>query len=419
MTQAAEELGTSSTSGAAFNILCTVVGSGLLQLPYAARRGGWCSVPILALTSAMALYTADILIKCLHLAKSRLLCEGGELITGNHAESYGDIGQAAFGSLGRWAVNVQMHFTLVMVATIFNLLAGKNVAAVLGPSYPWLTQDYAIVLVGCVVWLHVFLKTLGEVAVVSAVNFAVTLVLEAVVIVVAIQSPPEEPPNTELVEENVMSLGSAFATCAFAYGVHPILPSVYKSMRSPSSYRAMVLVAFLGAFALYLPMLVVNYAIYGDQVQSPVYAVPSMAKNPAIKVVVAFLTVHIMGGYAIVSNPPELALEGALRIEDRSCPLLRRILLRSCFVLLSVTVSILFQDVFPPFVELVSSCTSTFTQFIFPCLFYRKLARVAGVQISRLESLWIGAVLAVSVLGAIFGTIQALRDISAELAHIF
>ena len=41
--------------------------------------------------------------------------------------TYGDIGMATFGRAGRLFVNVQMHVTLLMVATIYHLLAALNV----------------------------------------------------------------------------------------------------------------------------------------------------------------------------------------------------------------------------------------------------------------------------------------------------
>ena len=135
--------GTSSTLGAAFNILCTVVGTGLLNLPAGFAQSGWVGAPMLVIMCTMAGYTACVLIKCFK------YIGGKESVTGElqnvlmddvvgssgSAETYGDIGQAAFGAFGRWFVVVQMHLTLCMVGTIYHLLAAINliIAAVLTP----------------------------------------------------------------------------------------------------------------------------------------------------------------------------------------------------------------------------------------------------------------------------------------------
>merc|ERR1712050_573490 len=106
-------------------------------------------------------------------------------------------------------------------------------------------------------------------------NVIVTIALEVVVIAVALTSPPLETAHTTLVVMDVWKMGGAFASFAFAYGVHPILPTIYRNMRSPSQYRLMIMCAFTAVLALYLPMFGVGYAMYGDAVKSPIYNVAS------------------------------------------------------------------------------------------------------------------------------------------------
>lgn len=430
-----ESPGTGSTLGSAFNVLCTVVGTGLLNLPFGGAQSGWIGVIFLIVLGVMACYTADLIVKCLPLIEKKellalskssrevdiLSAEGRPTVADNPEWSsvapprtYGDIGQAAFGSFGKWAVIVQMHLTLTMVATIYNLLGGLNLVAVLG----WSESDstYGILIISGIVWFHVFLKTLSEVAVVSYFNIVITFALEVVVIAVALMSPPAEPAHTTFVVPDVVSLGGAFASFAFAYGVHPILPTIYRNMRNPSQYRTMIVCAFAGVLLMYLPMLIVGYAVFGDAVKSPIYSVDTMKNNPWVKVVIALLTLHLIGAYAIVINPPERALETTIGIDNWSYPLFWRVLIRTGFVALTALVSItLGIQNFGPFLDLVSSFTSTFTQFIFPCLFYLKLTWDTDVKISKLEWSWNVLITAVALIGATFGTIGAVK----ELAKVF
>lgn len=93
----------------------------------------------------------------------------------------------------------------------------------------------------------------------------------------------------------------------------------------------------------------------------------------------------------------------------RSRPLFWRIVLRSAFVLFSTGVALLVRSPkrFGPFLDLVSACTSTFTVFILPSVFYMKLQ---GIQrLHRAELAWNVLIIFVSLFGAVFGSIDAIE----------
>jgi vesicular inhibitory amino acid transporter len=235
--------------------------------------------------------------------------------------------------------------TLVMVATIFNLLAGMNLVH-LFPSLDWLNTNIAIIIVAAVVWIHVFVKTLGEVAWVSALNFGVTMILEVTVIVEALRNPPSEPPQWSIIEKNPMAFGAAFASFAFAYGMHPVLPTVYRSMRSPKQFECMNMVVFAIVICIYLPMMFVGYMVYGNAVKSPIYETPALTTSVVVNMSIALLTVHVMAAYAIVLNAPERELENSLGIDETRSPVLWRMCLRTAFVVIIATMAICCKDPF-------------------------------------------------------------------------
>jgi vesicular inhibitory amino acid transporter len=256
-------------------MLCVVVGTGLLQLPHGVSQSGWIGVLLLVMMAAMACYTAVILGKCLHLARARAVERldeeaagagsalpspasssdtstntiGGALAAGTPLlvhqpvhpvrrpaavpatiatagapaatsapiRSYGDIGHAAFGPVGRWFVVVQMHLTLVMVGTIYQLLTSINLIDVVSPgSDSWLTETRSALLLGGFLWFHVFLTTLSEVAILSYLNICINVALLAVVIAQAMAHPPAHPPSHALLGPNARTFGSAFASFGFA-----------------------------------------------------------------------------------------------------------------------------------------------------------------------------------------------------------
>ena len=73
------------------NVLC---GVGILSTSYAAKEGGWLGLSILLIFAVLSFYTGMLLRYCLD-------SEPG-------LETYPDIGQAAFGTVGRIAISVSL-----------------------------------------------------------------------------------------------------------------------------------------------------------------------------------------------------------------------------------------------------------------------------------------------------------------------
>jgi len=77
------------------NVLC---GVGILSTPYAVKEGGWLSLAILLIYAVLSFYTGLLLRYCLDSAPG--------------LETYPDIGQAAFGRIGRFAISVCSSLSL-------------------------------------------------------------------------------------------------------------------------------------------------------------------------------------------------------------------------------------------------------------------------------------------------------------------
>mmetsp|Transcript_84405 Transcript_84405/g.212920 ORF Transcript_84405/g.212920 Transcript_84405/m.212920 type:complete len:435 (+) Transcript_84405:51-1355(+) len=412
---------TSSTLGAAFNVFCAVVGTGLLQASYGAAQTGWIGIAMLIVMGIMACYTAVVLIRCIELADKIQQSSAGDGVEkiearkGFCVETYGDIGEAACGKSARLFVDVQNHLTLVGVGTIYNLLGGLNLATIAPEEWEWMTVDVAIALTSSVMWFHVFLKTMGEVGLVSAFNAAATLTLAIVVIMESLRHPPVERSHTSIVVPDLMKLGGGFASFAMAYGVHNVLPTIYGTMKSPREYEPMIKSTFVAIVAVTLPVMCVGYAVYGDVVCSPIYKTADLARSPMVRVMILLITLHLVGAYAIVLNPTELAVESAFRVEHRRCQLLWRICLRTMVVLFTCGTSMLLKAHFPPFLELTAAVTVTSTVFVLPCIFYARLSQMAGTPLSMLELAWNALIIAVAILGAGFGVICAVQDLTKAL----
>eukprot|EP01104_Vermistella_antarctica_P003107 TRINITY_DN13265_c0_g1_i1.p1 TRINITY_DN13265_c0_g1~~TRINITY_DN13265_c0_g1_i1.p1 ORF type:complete len:487 (+),score=86.38 TRINITY_DN13265_c0_g1_i1:40-1500(+) len=408
--------GESSSFFASYNIICTVVGAGLINLPAGLMQSGWIGLAFLIVLGLMSCYTGIILIRCLHPPGRRRLY------------TYGDIGEATYGTFGRWFVNIQMHMVLTGVATIYLVLAGSNFQEYLvnlptkSGYYNWWPDVHisvCIIIIAAVVWLHVWLRTLHEVGALSAFNVCVAVFIFVLVIVEVFLNPPDYTPSHTILNtsHHYTALGGAFSAFAFAYGVHPVLPTVYESMKKPQQYTKMLMLTFAFILCLYIPLSTIGYWAYGDQTQSPIYGnicsygdtegtdLCSFSERIAIYAGVAGITLHVMFSYAVVINPTELALERAFRIDDMSptWTKIMSVLLRTCLVGLTAILACLVPD-FGDLLGLVSSTTSTFTVFILPCVFYWVLF---GPQLSPLTKLWLVSICSCAVVGGVIGTIQS------------
>lgn len=365
---------------------------------------------------AASCYTAIILIRCFGLIE--------EILAGQDASdpkvralapavTYGDIGEAAFGRAGQVTVQVLMHTSLVLVGVVYNLLGGLNLVNIFGSRAEWLTPEVGIAIMAGAVWFHVFLKSMGEVAAVSAVNTVVTVTLAVTIVVESLLHPPAEPPRTTWVSPDPMRLGSGFAAFILAFDVHAVLPTIYGAMRTKEHYEPMVKGTYVAVLAVTLPMLVVGYAVYGEAVQSPVYNTPALARSSLLKVMVGLITAHLLGAYAIVLNPTERALETTLGIDNLRLPLLWRMCLRTMFVLFTYGVAVVFQNSFPPLLDLVSALTAAPTMFLCPCMFYITLSAKAGRPLSHVQLAGNALIMGVSLVGAVFGIVGAIQSMIA------
>jgi len=264
-----------------------------------------------------------------------------------------------------------------------------------------------------------------EVSILSAFNILVAVFLAAFVIVEIFVNPSERPSNlqhtviTSCKTLNQCTLGGAFASFIFAFGSHPVLPIIYESMAKPKQFNKMIFSSYMVILLFYLPLAIIGYWAFGQDVPSPVYNALCMNDCPTQErvgkiIAVIALTVHVLFSYTVILNPSELALERALGTDNWSYPKLWSVVARTVIVLLTCELAILIPD-FGDFLGLVSSVTGPFTAYILPCLFYLKLfweelkagPRWLMIVIVAFNCL----IILISVLGGFYGGYQALYSI--------
>eukprot|EP00967_Tisochrysis_lutea_P096840 scaffold141993_cov29-Tisochrysis_lutea.AAC.5 len=86
----------------------------------------------------------------------------------------------------------------------------------------------------------------------------------------------------------------------------------------------MACASFAGVLCFYVPIVVVGYSIYGDDVASPIYETEPLKGAAAVKIIIGCLSAHLLMAYPIVFNPPERALETSLGIDQYRCDFVAR-----------------------------------------------------------------------------------------------
>ncbi|KAJ2449971.1 hypothetical protein GGF42_004616 [Coemansia sp. RSA 2424] len=168
--------GTNSVSGAAFNVLNSIIGSGIIGLPYALNNAGMATglamLVVVGLVSQFANYTL--------------------VLTGKRLDAlhYSEVAHMALGTLGYQALSASVIVSLVGVVTTYLIILG-DIASSLRQTYlpaqEWLTRSVAIAIVAYAFVLPLlFFRHSGPLAKYSVVS---VVALPVILLIVAIRAP--------------------------------------------------------------------------------------------------------------------------------------------------------------------------------------------------------------------------------------
>ncbi|KAF9594106.1 hypothetical protein IFM89_027424 [Coptis chinensis] len=199
---------------------CSLSGVGLLSVPYALSSGGWLSL-ILLLTIAAATFFTGLLIKwCMDID--------------SEITSYPDIGERAYGPVGRAIVSIFMYLELYFVATGFLILEGDNLYNLfpMGFEYSWINisgREGFVVIVSLIILPTVWLKDLSMLSYVSATGVLASLVIIGSVLWTGAADGVGF--NEKGRALNLNGIPTAFSLYTFCYCAHPVFPTLYTSMK--------------------------------------------------------------------------------------------------------------------------------------------------------------------------------------------
>ncbi|GAB2286858.1 Amino acid transporter avt1c [Dionaea muscipula] len=237
------------------NVLC---GVGILSTPYAVKEGGWLSLSILFIFALLSFYTGVLLRSCLDSAPG--------------LETYPDIGQAAFGKIGRFAISIVLYVELYACCVEYIILESDNLSSLFPNAHlnlGWYELDshhlFALIITIAVLptcWL----RDLSVLSYISAGGvIASILVVLCLFWLGLVDHVGYYGKGSTL---NMTTLPVALGLYGYCYSGHAVFPNIYTSMEKPSQFPAVLFTSFGLCTLLYAGVAVMGYLMFGENTLS-------------------------------------------------------------------------------------------------------------------------------------------------------
>ncbi|CAH9100949.1 unnamed protein product [Cuscuta epithymum] len=375
------------------NVLC---GIGILATPYAVKEGGWLSLFLLLLYGIITCYTGILLKRCLE--------------SSSGLETYPDIGQAAFGNVGRVFVATILYVELYCSCIEFLIMMGDNLSA-LYPSihmalggFHFGSYQTSVMISTLVILPTVMLRNLSLLSYISAGGVIAFIMIILCLLWVGLLSDIEFHPSGNIF--NFSKLPVTIGIYSFCFGGHSVFPSIYSSMREPSRFPSVVLISFLIAFISFAGVAIFGFLIFGEATKSQ-FTLNMPERHIASKVAKWTVVITPLTKYALTITPVAFSIEEFLPSHHRKSHGVS-ILIRTALVISTLLVSLLIPY-FGSVTALIGSALVVLVSLILPCACYIKINKDI---ITKTE---IGACTFIIILGlisSIVGTYSALHSMS-------
>ncbi|KAJ1889073.1 hypothetical protein LPJ66_008231 [Kickxella alabastrina] len=247
----------SSPLGAGFNLVNTIVGSGILALPYALKEAGF----------YFGIFTLVAVALLSNLSLNTLIYSGRR----TSRYKYESVSAAALGDWGHhvlaFALTVTSLGSCISYLIIIGDLGSSLVQALVGPGSLWASRNIVIIAAACSLALPLlFFRTLAPLTGPSALSI---MCLPAIVLIVAVRGAAyaqPEPAPTPIWGPSVLP---AIGVIAFAYACQQTCFQSYGTLREKTLGNWAWATRFATATALliYLAFAIISYRVFGLETQ--------------------------------------------------------------------------------------------------------------------------------------------------------
>ncbi|KAL2332431.1 hypothetical protein Fmac_020012 [Flemingia macrophylla] len=395
--------GQCSFGQAVLNGINGICGIGILSTPYALKEGGWAGLSILLLYAILCFYTGLLLRHCLD-------SEPG-------LETYPDIGQAAFGTIGRVVISIILYMELYACCIEFIIVESDNLSTLFPNAHISLggieiNSHVLFAMATCIallptVWLRDlrFLSYISACGVIATVTVVFCLLWVCSVDNAAIDAKGSRG-TTAL---NLTTLPVAMGIYGYSCAGHALFPNLYSAMANRNQFPAVLFVCFAICTSLYCAVGVTGYAVFGEGTLSQyTLNMPQdlVASKIAVWTTMFFL---ISTTYALSLSPVALSLEELIPPSNPNFNVYSK-LIRTALVASTLVVGLAV-----PFFGLVMSLIGSFTMFVAMILPAACFLRIRGSRITLFQVALCVTIIIVGVISNVTGSYSSLYEIIEEL----
>ncbi|KAJ1662034.1 hypothetical protein IW140_006204 [Coemansia sp. RSA 1813] len=385
------------------SIVCIIIGTGSLQIPYAFAKTGWIGVIFVVLSALIGSYTGALTIRCLYYQP------------GMRLHSFPQIGRAAFGPWGQYAAQFFASLYSLGTTCLYIILAGQFIHGLVITLGVGLSQKVWMVIVAVIMWIPVaIMKEMSEAAILAIFGLLASVVVIVISTVMSLVDPYTKMHPADPAPDHSIAIGIgipvALSSIVFSFSGNVVYPHVEASMKKPRQWPMVVLASMVFSAAAYLLIGITGYWAYGDQVVSPVLdSIPTGAPATVAKIMI---TLHVIIAAPILLLSFYLEIEKQWNITAERLGKKREFIIRLAYrsVVVAIVCGIsLAIPYFSDFLSLISSLACVTMYAIIPVTCYLKLYghRVAPWY----EKIWMAFVLAISAVACVWGSIDAIRSL--------
>ncbi|CAA2987989.1 amino acid transporter AVT1C-like [Olea europaea subsp. europaea] len=237
------------------NVLC---GVGVLSTPYAVKEGGWLGLSILLIFAVLSYYTGILLRSCLDSQPG--------------IETYPDIGQAAFGRVGRIVISIILYVELYACCIEFIILESDNLSSLFPNAHLSIggfelnSHHFFALMTALAILPTVWLRDLSILSYISAGGVIASVLVVACLFWVGLVDQVGFQTNGTML--NLSTLPVSIGLYGYCYSGHAVFPNIYTSMAKPNQYPAVLLTSFGICTLLYTGVAILGYTMFGESTQS-------------------------------------------------------------------------------------------------------------------------------------------------------
>ncbi|CAI7773395.1 unnamed protein product [Closterium sp. NIES-53] len=354
------------------NVVISIVGAGVLGLPFTFRQAGWlvgsCAI---AGSASLSFHCMMLLVRCRRLVAER----GGAVIN-----TYGDLGYHACGQVGQRAVDVLVLVSQGGCCVAYLIFVGENLASIV-PACPTLpgtsVRTTLILLLSPLQVLLAWVRSLTGLAPFSIFADVANLLAMAMVIrddVSSFTRPTAVYPWTGLA-----ALPFALGVACYCYEGFAMTLPLEASMKDRTKFPLVLGGGMFCITLLYIAFGIVGYVAFQDSTQEIITL--NLPRDLSTDIVKLGLCVGLFFTFPVMMHPVHeiferrLMLTPAFQRHVQPYPRLRRFLLRSVRSLIVLAAALVAVQVpgFATFIAFVGSSVCALLAFVLPATFHLQI----------------------------------------------